>query len=522
MKRLNLLFFLVVMHTILSAQPAASEMFTLINTSYDEQSPVISPDGKLLFFTIGNHPQNIGGKRDPGDIWFSVLSGGQWTAPVHGGPLLNNSGYNAVAGVSADGNQLFLLSHYDASGNPARTQGISVSQNNGNGWSKPENISIPYFQNRSLMQGHLSADGSVFVFSADTYGSRGVEDIYVSIKTDGKWSEPKNAGDKINTKFQELSPSVSQDGRTLYFSTNGKKGFGSFDVFSSTRLDDTWTNWSDPVNIGSEINSNGRELFFKDYAYAGYSLYTRSNNSDGYGDIEVFRPDTIPDEVLITSKPLIDTVVKIEEIRHAVTDDKIIYVHGKITNAKNGEVVNSKLVFEVNGKSITADAPDGNYKIELSSTDSYVIRIEAPGFVSDMENLDMNTYEMKELEMNFRLQPIEIGTTVRLKNVLFIQSKAELLPESYPELDLVVQFMKANPHIVIELSGHTDNRGSFSQLLSLSSKRVSKVKSYLVSKGIQSKRIIGKGYGGSKPIASNDTEETRMLNRRVEFTIKKL
>jgi outer membrane protein OmpA-like peptidoglycan-associated protein len=124
--------------------------------------------------------------------------------------------------------------------------------------------------------------------------------------------------------------------------------------------------------------------------------------------------------------------------------------------------------------------------------------------------------------MNFKLQPIEVGTTVTLKNVLFIQSKPELLPESYPELNVVVQFMKDNPHVEIELSGHTDSRGSFRQLMTLSQQRVNRVKSYLVSKGISSKRIVGKGYGGSKPIASNDTEETRMLNRRVEFTIKKL
>ena len=126
---------------------------------------------------------------------------------------------------------------------------------------------------------------------------------------------------------------------------------------------------------------------------------------------------------------------------------------------------------------------------------------------------------MKELEMNFKLQPVEVGATVNLKDVLFEQGKTILLPQSYPELDLVIAFLKSNPKVKIELSGHTDNRGIPGQNLKLSQARVEKVKSYLVSKGIDKKRITGKGYGGNRPIASNDTEETRLLNRRVEFTI---
>jgi outer membrane protein OmpA-like peptidoglycan-associated protein len=138
-----------------------------------------------------------------------------------------------------------------------------------------------------------------------------------------------------------------------------------------------------------------------------------------------------------------------------------------------------------------------------------------------MEKLDFQTYENPELEMNFKLQPVEVGTRVNLKNVLFAQTKSEILPESYPELDLVVNFLKSNPNVKIELAGHTDNRGVHSDNVKLSQLRVNKVKEYLVGKGIDSKRISGKGYGGTKPIASNNTEESRRMNRRVEFIIKK-
>lgn len=506
-----------------AAQTITQQSLQTINSEYDEQSPVLSPDGKLLFFTVCNHPLNIGGKRDPGDIWFSELINGQWSVPQQAGALLNDRAYNAVAGFSADGSQLFLLNHYGPAGTVAATQGISVSRKVGSGWSRPENITIPYFQNKSSLQsGSVSADGKAFVFSAETYGTRGVEDIYVSLKGgDGRWQQPINLGNQVNTKMQELSPSLSADGLTLYYSTNSK-GNGSFDVYSATRLDESWTNWSEPVNQGKEVNTTGRELFFKDYSGNGFYLFTSTSNSDRYGNIRVYIPVKDSTIIAVVPKPNIDTVTKFNENQYQNLAENQVRVHGRLTNARNGDPVSGKMIFENNGKAVTADAYLGEYAIALESGSVYTIKIDAPNFVNDLESLDLKTYELKDLEMNFQMQPIEVGTTVTLKNILFVQSKDALLPESYPQLDLVVQFMQQNPHVEIELAGHTDNRGSFQQLMSLSQKRVNKVKSYLVSKGIKAKRITGKGYGGSKPVAGNETEETRVLNRRVEFTIRKL
>jgi OOP family OmpA-OmpF porin len=515
--------FLFFISTQSIAQVITQQSLQSINSQHDEQSPVLSPDGKLLFFTVCNHALNIGGKRDPGDIWVSEFKDGRWTAPAQAGALLNDRAYNAVAGFSADGSQVFLLNHYGPAGTIASTQGISVSRKVGSGWSRPENISIPYFQNKSSLQsGYVSPDGSVFIFSSETYGTRGVEDIYVSLKgSDGQWSQPKNLGNQINTKLQEISPSLSADTRTLYFSTNSK-GVGSFDVYSATRLDDSWTEWSAPVNMGTEINTEGRELFFKDYSPSGFYLFTSTNNSDRYGNIKVHIPNKDSTIIAAVPEPKPDTVIKFNENNYENLNDNKIKVHGRLTNSKNGDPVSGKMIFESAGKTLTADAYLGEYSIRVESGSSYAIKIDAPGYVNDLETLDLKTYELKDLEMNFQLQPIEVGTTVTLKNILFVQSKDALLADSYPQLDLVVQFMKENPHVEIELAGHTDNRGSFQQLMSLSQKRVNKVKNYLVSKGIKGNRITGKGYGGSKPIASNENEDTRLLNRRVEFTIKKL
>jgi OmpA-OmpF porin, OOP family len=527
--RLLFISALVLACELLPAQPSPDHSFQLVNSRLDEQNPAVSPDGKTLFFTIRSHPENIGGEKDPGDIWFSQWTGNQWSAPVHGGRLLNDRAYNAVAGISASGEQLFLHGHYDASGNPAKTQGISISTRTAEGWSRPVNVSIPYFLNKSSMScGTVSTDGSVFIFSAETYGTYGVDDIYVSLKRDGKWSEPKNLGATINTQFQELSPCISADSKTLYFSSNGRKGSGSFDVYSAARLDESWTNWSPPVNMGAGINSEGRELYFKPSPEAGYAVFTSTINSDGYGDIKQYRPDEPigKDTVPLASMPVDTAITRVEMTTDtsgaaAPPGEGSVKVYGKVINSKTGEPIEAMIAFAGPEPARRTTSSLEGYTILIPAEQQYNITIEALGFISTMENLDVNTYEMRELEMNFSLLPVAIGTTVNLRNVLFAQTKAEILPESYRELDLVVSFLQANPNVRIELAGHTDSRGIHADNVKLSQQRVNKVKEYLVSKGVDAKRISGKGYGGTKPIASNDTEQSRKMNRRVEFTIKK-
>ncbi len=508
------------------AQIVNTDSFKLINSPFDELQPVLSPDRKTLFFTVANHPKNIGGKKDPGDIWLSILVDDKWNAPIHGGQLLNDNGYNAVAGISLSGNQLFLLGHYNETGGIAKTQGISISKNDGHGWSRPENISIPYFQNKShILSGHITADKGVFIFSAETYGTRGVEDIYVSLNEDGRWTEARNLGSKINTQFQELSPSLSEDGKTLFYSSNGRKGKGSFDVYVSKRLDDTWSNWSEPVSITEGVNSEGRELFYREFNDLGFSIFTSTKNSDGYGDINIYHPakGIEPDTVKAVVQIYIDTIAQVKKVVEVVIlKDTItsVRIYGKVTNAKTGEPINASIRFSSSTiKNIATSGLDGfTVNVPVSQ---YTVNIEASGYVSAIEKFDIQGYEMNELEMNFKLQPVEIGTRVNLRNVLFERGTSTLLPESNDELDLIATFLNANPSIKIELNGHTDNRGVHVDNVKLSQERVNKVKQYLITKGIEAKRMTGKGYGGAKPIASNDSEETRKLNRRVEFTIKK-
>lgn len=498
-----------------SGQQAA--LFDPVNSSYDELSPVVSPDGRLLFFTRANHPSNVGGVRDPGDIWFSVLTDANtWSAPVHADAKLNDRSFNAVAGFSADGSRIFLMNHFDPSGATARTQGLSVSVNGASGWSRPQNITIPFFRNESpYISGEINPDETIFVYAAEAYGSVGVEDIYVTLRNgDGSWGEARNLGRVINTPYQEQTPFLSADTRTLYFSSNGRRGAGSFDVYSSARLDDTWQNWSEPENLGPAINTEGRDLYYHFFEPGGYAYFTTTKDSDGYGDIRKYQQsDSIP--VILARSDTVRLIPEPDTIQ-----SKFVNVFGRVVDVESGQPVKASLLFKASAAQPVLATVQG-YSAALLRGHNYEVSIQAEGYISALENLDLEAAQVDNLEMNFKLQPVAKGATVRLKNVLFEQGKTELLPDSYDELDLVVEFMNANPRVRIQLTGHTDNRGSGVMNLRLSQDRVEVVRRYIISRGISGKRVDGKGYGGAHPIASNDTEETRRLNRRVEFTITK-
>jgi outer membrane protein OmpA-like peptidoglycan-associated protein len=521
--RISLLASLMLLLGCLKIQAQMNQgSFAYVNSAKDEQAPFISPDGKVMYWTVAHHPKNTGGEKDPGDIWMAVWTGSSWSQPQHGGSLINNAAYNAVCGISHDGDRLFLVGHYAANQQPANSQGISVSIRSADGWSAPQNINIPYFMDRGKeTHGYLSTTLGVFVFSAESYITIGAEDIYMSRLMNGQWSEPINLGTSINTSRQEFSPSLSADGAFLYFASNGRKNYGATDIYYAQRLDDSWTNWSTPVNMGANVNSEGRELFYRTYPESGFSLFTSTHNSDGYGDIQYYKPPKdLPDS--IQQAPAGGAkIVEIVREKAITEDEKQFRVFGQVTDSKTARPIRARLSFHADKLYDVEAAVDGRYSLLIPSVSEYSIRVEAEGYVGNFEKLDVRTYEMKALEMNYKLQPIEVGATVNLKSVLFQQSTPNLLPESNDELDLVVSFLKTNPRVEISLSGHTDGRGHPEHNLRLSQKRVERVKAYLVSKGINARRIAGKGFGGTRPIAGNDNEETRRLNRRVEFTIVK-
>ncbi|MDH3709749.1 MAG: OmpA family protein [Cyclobacteriaceae bacterium] len=521
-----------------------------VNSPYNELDPVLSPDGQSLYFTRTRHPNNIGGSKDPGDIWVTALDADQWSEARNLGTPFNSKDLNAVIGFSNDGTIMYMQ---NLSKN--RKGGISFSRKTASGWSNPQEMPIQYFYNKSDLQSMcISNDGKIIIMSVESFSTYGAEDLYVSfLQSDGTWSEPRNLGTAVNTKYQEMTPKLADDNVTLFFSSNGHGGFGGRDIFLTKRLDDTWRNWSTPQNLGRKVNTKGVELSYFIPNNGDFAYMVSTQNSDGYGDLKRVRikpedrpnnlveslppdppevdPFPEPDTVLIISQqepveePTDSTNETIELIKTIVTKPAYT-IDGQVTNSETSNPVYARITIHSfpEGEelaSVATNVSNGQYQINLPTDTRYELKIKADGYLGYNAVLELNQGEEEQLQTDFQLTPIEVGVTIQLPNVLFERSTTNLLSESFEELDRVSDLLMEYPNMEIALSGHTDNQGSAKLNLKLSQDRVETVLLYLVGKGVDRNRLSGKGYGGTKPIASNKSESTRKLNRRVEFTIIK-
>jgi len=488
-----------------------------LNTRWDEQNPILSPDGKHLYFTRANDSLNIGGPRDKGDIWYSKISeDGTWGIPVNLGSPVNDYLKNYLLGFSPDGNIMFLNQEKRNPGGLIINDGIAYSVFLAGKWSKPAKLSVDYLLNKSKHQsGSISADGTLMLLSLQSYASRGEEDIYISNYKNGKWTQPINLGSVINTDGQEMCPYLSPDNKKLFFSSNGHGGKGGVDLFVAERLDDSWTSWSKPKNMGAPINSIGVELNYFMDPVNEIAYFSSTQNSDGYGDISAIKINLDIEDEIAEPESFNELVQLAEEAK------KTLIVTGRVVNAKTNLPVAAALniKFDDVEQNAISTENDGAYQLEIPlTTNEIVVTIKSPGFMSKTEEFAMDG---SDIALDFSLAPLEVGETIQLNKVYFKRGTATLLETSFIELDQVVDMMNENPTVKIELSGHTDNQGSSKLNVKLSQERVEKVERYLSEHGVDGKRIKGKGYGGLKPVASNASEETRKLNRRVEIKILK-
>jgi outer membrane protein OmpA-like peptidoglycan-associated protein len=472
-----------------------------INSKFDEVSPKISADGKTLYFGRKHSPENVGGVEDKEDIWESRTTDGKtWVKSFNLGAPVNTPTTNNLIAVSTDNNTLLFHAN----------EGFAFMHRTAHGWSPLEDLGIRFNNESNYLEGSLSSDGKAIVFVAKTKSnayyrpSITERDIYVCVKqANGVWGPPIHTGKTLNSAGDEYSPFISADGRTLYFASNGRPGYGDVDIFMSRRLSDDWRQWSEPVNLGLGINTVGFDAYYTLPASGEFGYMVSNINTMGLADIIRFK------------------------LPKAVKPDPVVLVSGRVLNAKNQQPLAAMIKFDdlSTGQEVgeaRVNPHTGEYKIALPAGRNYGYHAANAGYLSVSENLELiNLQEYAELKKDLYLVPIEVGESIQLKNVFFVQSKSELRPESYPELDRLVRIMKDNPTLEIELSGHTDNRGVPSANLELSEKRVEAVRQYLIGKGVPARRMTGKGYGGAKPIAPSTTEESRQMNRRVEFKILK-
>lgn len=370
---------------------------------------------------------------------------------------------------------------------------------------KAEEVNIPFLKNKAPVQsGCISKDGKYMILSMESNNTYGVEDLYViEKKEDGTWGRPKNLGYQINTEFQEVTPFLAEDNKTLFFATNGRGGQGSFDLFYTVRLDEYWRSWSEPVNLGPQVNTTGSETSFGYLDGSEWAYYISSQDSDGYGDIMRIKfREEIEEDTTVTEEPFVAVVEEKEKPKMEIVL--------KVVDAKTGESLPAEMITNV-GNKIGAN---GQFVIDSLSGEE--VEIKSSGYLPKVVMLD----EQLEVGENvIALSSISKGSVVTLDHVLFHRSTASMVEGSEKELNLVVEVMNDNPNIKILLKGHTDNTGDPVKNVQLSEERVKTVKEYIISQGISPYRVAGRGYGGNQPIASNETEETRKLNRRVEFEV---
>ncbi len=467
-----------------------------VNAFAMQYFPVMTADETELIFT-----RRVGG-RDNDDEDLVVCkkdSMGRWMPPVSLSPNINGPMNEGTCTISADGRQLIFTSCMGRRGYGSCD--LFESRKVGDEWTRPVNLGPEVNSPAWESQPSLSSDGRTLFFVSDRRGGIGNKDIYVSYKLEsGKWTKAENLGPKINTPYDEISPFIHVNGRTLFVASSGKLGFGGYDIYRSEYENGAW---SETENFGSPVNNHEDQ----------FSLFITRDGQHGFYSHE--------DNFKLNSSLLYEITVPAElQLKY-----KSNYVKGVVRDATTKKPLGARVeLFNINKNERTsfvqADSITGEYLMVLTQGADYALYVSQPGYL--FKSLNFN-YEIQEnlipVSLDVLLDPVKAGATAVLNNIFFEYNKYDLQEKSVTELDKVIRFLNDNPTLRIEISGHTDNQGTPAYNVQLSLKRAQAVVKYLTDHGIVSTRLTQKGYGADKPLAPNDTEENRQINRRIEFRL---
>lgn len=489
-----------------------------INTQFPEYYPTTTVDGKTLLFTRDLPAQTILGTQE--DFFVSHLDdNGNWT-PARPMPSNINTANNEGAPTFApDGRTLIFVACADMGGSYGEGRSgrgscdLFITKKIGQRWTDPKNlpgyVNTPHWET----QPSLSSDGKTIYFIRGTHDKERNkhQDIFRAfLQDDGTWSEAERLSDVINTPFREESVCIHPDGRTLYFSSNGHPGYGGIDLFMS-RMDDNG-NWSRPVNLGYPINTHYDESSLLVSA-DGEIAFFASDREGGFGDLDLYFFE-LPEHLRPIRTLYMDGVV------FDAKDRKPLAGHFQLIDLKTGKTVVES----------TADKVNGEFLVSLPTNKDYALNVSYPGYNFYSKNFTLSNSSSNEpYHMDVPLQPITVDVTVRLDNVFFDLGKSNLRPESQVELNKLVDYLNTQKTVAIEIGGHTDTRGDEQENQILSEARAKAVADYVIAKGIAANRITYKGYGETKTVISDEaiaklkTEEERnnahQLNRRTEYKI---
>ncbi|WP_443939041.1 OmpA family protein [Pedobacter sp. MW01-1-1] len=467
---------------------------TGVNTDQPEYFPAITGDGETLIFT-----RQINGNED---FWTAQFKNNSWNLAKPLSSKINTSYNEGAQSISPDGKYLFFTGCNRSDG--LGRCDIYVSHREGQDWGVPYNIGEPVNSEYWESQPAISPDGKTLYFISNRPGGSGGYDIWSSTITDDlKWGPAINLGPNINTAFDENTPFLHADGRTLYFSSDGWLGFGNKDIFFSRM--DTQGAWLKPTNMGYPINSFEDENGLTVSADGNFGLFS-SNLKGGFGKQDIYSFG-IPE----LAKP-----AKVSYVKGIVRDKDT-----KRTIESNIQVVDlksNKTVFED-----YTDPETGEFLAIMPVGTDYLFNVNAEGYLFYSENFDLKeATRNKPFIIEVSIEKIKMGANVTLKNIFFDTNKYNLLPASLKELEVLIGFLTDNSTVHIEIQGYTDNIGDDALNEKLSFNRANAVYEYLVKYGISASRLTFKGYGARNPIADNKTEMGRKNNRRTSFVITKV
>lgn len=490
-----------------------------INTSYMEVRPLISSDGTTLFFARRNYEGNVKGVEDQ-DIYvaYKEQNSGRWQETQQLTRHLNNKKWNAVASLSPDGEELILFNTYKKT----RNSPLARSMRENKGWSKPKAIRIEnYFNASPYADFHLDYRHNVLIMAIESLGTVGEQDLYVSFpEGEDAWSEPVHMGAVINSEKADFAPFMGADGRSLFFSSQGHESLGGSDIFMSVRLDDTWTNWSEPVNLGPSINTSENENYFSiddNFEFLYLSSYKEGAKAS---DIQKIR---LPEDFTAINGPVLANLDSAAIAEIMLSGNYKVNPDGRKTNVQGASFKGWPEEEEVIA---SADEPEET-SVEEEENEFMPARLRGFRSADEVTGLDaeseaMRDYLQRELP-NVDLAIRQSGDTTEFKlvqNLLYGFNSVYISRDYVPRFRKISRLLKNQPALTIELIGHTDNVGSKAVNERVARKRVNNLVHLLSNSGISRSRIEVIGLGKEEPIASNDTEEGRNLNRRVETIIK--
>lgn len=481
-----------------------------INSKNSEYFPGITADGEFFIYT-----RRIDGQMPQEDFFISKLQeDGSWGPSYNLGPPVNTPENEGSVSISTDGQFIFFaacnrtkkhtLQGKEGLGNPMDIYpgcDLYFSRLEGDKWSIPRHLGITVNSREWESTPSLSFDGMTLYFASTRPGGYGGSDIWKTQWMGNGFGEPINLGPKINTAGNEQTPFIHPDNQTLYFSSNGRPGMGGFDFYYS-RTNDSG-NWQDPINLGYPINTSGDEKGLLVNRTGTLAYFSSDDRPEGMGGVDIYQFELYPE-----ARPQV-----------------LSYVKAIVVDDATGEplTATAELLSLENGKSVlktTTNAKTGSFLIVLKANSDYALNVSKEGYLFHSENFALKqSGESDPFLIEVRLKKLKVDEHVVLNNVFFDVDKYDLKPESKVEMDKLLAFLEANPKLRIEIGGHTDNTGNPQDNQTLSENRAKSVYNYLVSQGIDPKRLTYKGYGAAKPIAPNDSEEGRKKNRRTEYRI---